>query len=115
MRLLAWVLGLLKLLASVLMLAGLLWGASALWFRLAGSISSAPARALILGVWVGGGLLCIAMLWQRRKARKGLVVYGTGFAAIALWWIMVHPGPDRPWAPLPVLQLVDQACAKLRR
>ena len=110
-----WVLGLLRLLASMLMLAGLLWGASALWFNLAGSVSSAPARALLLGAWVGGGLLCIAMLWQRRKARKGLVMYGLAFVAIMLWWITTHPSSNRPWAPAPVQQWVDRAWSSLQR
>jgi len=99
---------LLRLLASLLMLAGLLWGASALWFQLAGSVSSAPARALLLGAWVGGGLLCIAMLWQRRKARKGLLVYGLALAAIVLWWIAIHPAPNRPWAPPQVQQFAQR-------
>lgn len=110
-----WVLGLLRLVASLLMLAGLLWAAGALWFRLADSVSSAPARALLLGVWVGGGLLCIAMLWQRRKARKGLVMYGLAFASIALWWIAINPAPNRPWAPPQVQQFAERMYGLLPR
>lgn len=44
-----------KLIASLLMLAGVVWACGALWFQLAQTVKSGSARGLILGVWVGFG------------------------------------------------------------
>ena len=107
--------GLVKLLASLLMLVGMLWACGALWYQLAGSISSAPARALILGVWVGLSLYSIALLWQHRVPRA-LKIYLPLVAVILLWWSSIHPSNDRKWAPDVAQQLsgsVDGSIVKL--
>ncbi len=56
MRIAAFFIVLVKLLASLLMLAGVVWACGALWFQLAQSVKSGSARGLLLGVWVGVGL-----------------------------------------------------------
>ena len=81
MRIAGFFFGLLKLVASVLMLVGVVWACGALWYQLAGSVKSGSARGLILGAWVGVGLYCIYRLWQHR-APKALLIYSVLFAAI---------------------------------
>ena len=87
-----------KLIASLLMLAGVVWACGALWFQLAQTVKSGSARGLILGVWVGFGLYSIYLLWQQRVP-KGLLVYGVLLGAILVWWSTIHPSNTRRWAP----------------
>ncbi|MCD2164473.1 Lnb N-terminal periplasmic domain-containing protein [Comamonas koreensis] len=98
MRIAAFFIVLVKLLASLLMLLGVVWACGALWFQLAQSVKSGSARGLLLGVWVGVGLYCIYLLWQQRMP-KGLLIYGLLFAAILAWWASIQPSNTRKWAP----------------
>ena len=98
MRIAGFFFAIVKLIASLLMLVAVAWACGALWYQLAGSVTSASARGLILGVWVGVGLYCIYWLWQRRVA-KALLVFGVLLAAILLWWNTIQPSNTRRWAP----------------
>ncbi|MFG5777926.1 DUF4105 domain-containing protein [Comamonas sp. J-3] len=98
MRIAGFFLGIVKLIASLLMLGAVVWACGALWYQLAGSVTSASARGLILGVWVGVGLYCIFLLWQHRVP-KALLVFGVLLAAILLWWNTIQPSNTRRWAP----------------
>ena len=98
MRIAGFFFAIVKLIASLLMLVAVAWACGALWYQLAGSVTSASARGLILGVWVGVGLYCIYWLWQRRVA-KALLVFGFLLAAILLWWNTIQPSNTRRWAP----------------
>lgn len=98
MRIAAFFIVLVKLLASLLMLLGVVWACGALWFQLAQSVKSGSARGLLLGVWVGVGLYCVYLLWQQR-APRGLLIYGLLFAAILAWWASIQPSNTRRWAP----------------
>ena len=93
-----------KLLASVLMLAGVIWACGALWFQLAHTIKSGSARGLILGVWVGVGLYCIYLLWAQSMG-KSLLIYGVLMGAIVMWWSTITPSNNRQWAPEVAQQL----------
>ena len=98
MRIVGVLLVMIKLLVSLLMLAGVIWACGALWFQLAQTVQSGSARGLILGVWVGVGLYCIYLLWQRR-APRGLLIYGVLMGAILAWWSTILPSNNRQWAP----------------
>ena len=89
---------LVKLIASLFMLVGVVWACGALWFQLAGTVKSGSARGLILGVWVGVGLYSTYLLWQNRVP-KALLIYGVLFAAILAWWATIAPSNTRQWAP----------------
>ena len=89
---------LVKLIASLFMLVGVVWACGALWFQLAGTVKSGSARGLILGVWVGVGLYSTYLLWQHRVP-KALLIYGVLFAAILAWWATIAPSNTRQWAP----------------
>lgn len=69
MRIAAFFIVLLKLLASLLMLLGVVWACGALWFQLAQSVKSGSARGLLLGVWVGWA--CTASTCCGSSARLG--------------------------------------------
>ncbi len=115
MRMAGFFFGFVKLIASLLMLVGVVWACGALWYQLAGTVKSGSARGLILGVWVGVGLYCIYLLWQHRVPR-GLLIYGVLLAAILLWWATIKPQNNRPWAPDVAQQLsgrVDGHIAQL--
>jgi Domain of unknown function (DUF4105) len=73
-------------------LAGL-WGALAIWFRLA---PTPPLREIL-----AGGLLLMALLAMvclRLRRWRVIVLYGVCFAAIFGWWETLQPSNDRIWA-----------------
>lgn len=98
MRIAGFFFGLIKLIASLFMLAGIAWACGALWYQLASTLKSGSARGLILGVWVGVGLYCIYLLWQHRMPRA-LLIYGVLFAAVLAWWATIAPSNKRQWSP----------------
>ena len=98
MRIAGFFFALVKLIASLFMLAGVVWACGALWYQLAGTVKSGSARGLILGMWVGVGLYSTYLLWQNRVP-KALLIYGVLFAAILAWWATITPSNTRKWAP----------------
>lgn len=76
-----------------LVVAGVAWGALALWFD--GPASRPLAGALAVGLPVASlGLVAIV-----RPFRRGLVAALLPVVAVALWWSSIPPSNDRDWSP----------------
>jgi len=73
--------------------AGIAWGALALWF------DGPPSRALA-GTMVGGlALTSVLLATLIRPFRKGLVAALLPVVAVALWWASIPPSNTRDWTP----------------
>ena len=79
--------------AGLAMLCGGLWGAFAIWFRLA---PAPPLREILVGGLLLLALAAIVCLVLRRW--RLVVLYGVCFAAVFGWWTMLQPSNDRAWA-----------------
>jgi hypothetical protein len=76
----------------VLSLSGL-WGALAIWFRLA---PASPVREVLAGGFLLLGVVAIVCLALRRW--RVVALYGVCFVAIFAWWVTLQPSNDRVWA-----------------
>jgi hypothetical protein len=76
----------------VLLLSGL-WGALAIWFRLA---PAPPARELLAGGLLLLAVVAIVCLALRRW--RVVALYGVCFVAVFAWWATLQPSNDRAWA-----------------
>ena len=76
----------------VLLLSGL-WGALAIWFRLA---PAAPAREILAGGLLLLAVVAIVCLALRRW--RVVALYGVCFVAVFAWWMTLQPSNDRVWA-----------------
>lgn len=76
----------------VLLLSGL-WGALAIWFRLA---PAPPAREILAGGLLLLAVVAIVHLVLRRW--RGVALYGVCFVAVFAWWVTLRPSNDRVWA-----------------
>jgi len=80
----------LLLLRTVLVLPAL-WGAAALWF-------DGPASRALAGAAAGAcALVSVLLLFRTRPARRGLLLFALGFAALVTWWLSIPPRNDRDW------------------
>lgn len=84
----------LLVLASLLVLAGAVWGAFALWYQVP---AGTALKGIVAGLWAAFGLAAITLMW-RGQARRGLLFYAVGFAALLSWWAGIEPSKDRVWA-----------------
>ena len=76
----------------VLLLSGL-WGALAIWFRLA---PASPVREVLAGGLLLLGVVAIVCLALRRW--RVVALYGVCFVAVFAWWVTLQPSNDRVWA-----------------
>ena len=76
----------------VLLLSGL-WGALAIWFRLA---PAPPAREILAGGLLLLAVVAIVCLALRRW--RVVALYGVCFVAVFAWWVTLQPSNDRVWA-----------------
>src|SRR5579862_8144304 len=76
----------------VLLLSGL-WGALAIWFRLA---PASPDREVLAGGLLLLAVVAIVCLVQRRW--RVVALYGVCFVAVFAWWVTLRPSNDRVWA-----------------
>ena len=76
----------------VLLLSGL-WGALAIWFRLA---PASPDREVLAGGLLLLAVVAIVNLVLRRW--RVVALYGVCFVAVFAWWATLQPSNDRDWA-----------------
>src|SRR6185312_7253637 len=76
----------------VLLLSGL-WGALAIWFRLA---PAPPVREILAGGLLLLAVVAIVNLVLRRW--RVVAFYGVCFVAVFAWWATLQPSNDRAWA-----------------
>ena len=85
--------GILTLALAVIVLAGIVWGALALWL-------DGPASHLLAGMMVGGfALSTILLVLFVRPLTRGLLVALLPIVAVVLWWISTPPSNNRDWSP----------------
>jgi Domain of unknown function (DUF4105) len=78
---------------SVIVVAGISWGAMALWF-------DGPKSRMLAGAMAGGfALVSILLAAIVRPFLRGLAVALLPVAAVALWWTSIPPSNTRDWAP----------------
>jgi hypothetical protein len=79
--------------AELAVLLTWLWGALAIWFRLA---PASPLREILTG---GLALLALsAMICLGLRRWRVVLLYGACFVAIFGWWAALQPSNDRHWA-----------------
>ncbi len=76
----------------MLLLSGL-WGALAIWFRLA---PAPPVREILAGGLLLLAVVAIVYLVLRRW--RVVALYGVCFVAVFAWWATLQPSNDRAWA-----------------
>jgi hypothetical protein len=79
--------------AGVILLCTGLWGALAIWFRLA---PTPPLREILASGLLLLALAAVACLILRRW--WGVVLYGVCFVAVIGWWATLQPSNNRAWA-----------------
>jgi hypothetical protein len=78
---------------SVIVAAGVTWGAMALWF-------DGPQSRVLAATMAGGlGLVSLPLAVMVRPFLRGLAVALLPFGAVALWWPSIPPSITRDWAP----------------
>jgi Domain of unknown function (DUF4105) len=70
------------------------WGAFALWFQVPGGVL---LQGLGVGLWIAFSLAIIVILWRGRLA-LGALSFAVAFAALLIWWALIAPSNNRPWA-----------------
>ncbi|MDA3922831.1 MAG: DUF4105 domain-containing protein [Salinisphaera sp.] len=83
-----------RLVAELLIVAVLVYGAGALWFR-----GPAPEalRYVLFGVWIISGVAAIIGLVVTYWVT--LWIFAGATLVFAGWWTCITPSADRPWAP----------------
>src|SRR5208283_4645681 len=80
-------------LLSVIVIAGVAWGAMALWF-------DGPRLRVIAGALAGGLVLAsCALAFLIRPFLRGLVAALMPVIVVALWWTAIAPSNTRDWTP----------------
>jgi hypothetical protein len=80
-------------LLSVIVIAGVAWGAMALWF-------DGPPSRLLAGTMAGGLVLAsCALAFLIRPFLRGLVAALMPVIVVALWWTAIAPSNTRDWTP----------------
>ena len=78
---------------SAIVVAGVAWGALALWF-------DGPISRVLAGTMAGGlALTSIALAALVRPFLKGLVAALLPVVAVAVWWASIPPSNTRDWSP----------------
>ena len=78
---------------SAIVVAGVAWGALALWF-------DGPISRVLAGTMAGGlALTSIALAALVRPFLKGLVAALLPVVAVAVWWASIPPSNTRDWPP----------------
>jgi hypothetical protein len=79
--------------AGLILLCTGLWGALAIWFRLAPTPPLREILASLLLLLVVGAVACLVL-----RRWWGVALYGVCFAAVLGWWAMLQPSNNRAWA-----------------
>jgi hypothetical protein len=80
-------------LLSVTVVAGVAWGAFALWF-------DGPDSRMLAGTIAGGmAFVSLALASLVRPYLRGLVAALLPVVVVALWWISIAPSNTRDWTP----------------
>jgi hypothetical protein len=81
------------LMLSVIVVAGVTWGALALWF-------DGPQSRVLAGTMAGGlALFSILLAVLVRPILRGLGAALLPLVAVALWWTSIPPSNTRDWTP----------------
>ena len=80
-------------LAALAMLGAGLWGATAIWVRLA---PTTPTREILSGSLLLLAFAAIVCMVLRRW--RVVILYGACAVAVLAWWAMLQPSNDRVWA-----------------
>ena len=83
----------LQLLAGLVLVLAIAWGALALWF------DGPSARGLAGGLAAGFVLLSLALLALVRPFRRGLLAALVPVIAVIVWWTSIPARNDRNWYP----------------
>jgi hypothetical protein len=82
-----------RLLLSVIVVAGVAWGALALWF-------DGPSSRVLAGTMAAGlALVSIALAALIRPFLRGLVAALLPVVVVAVWWASIPPSNTRDWSP----------------
>lgn len=84
-----------RILLSLVLLLGAVWGVSALWYRLPFADAGRVAVAILWGVLM---LAAVVLLWRHRRW-QGLALAAAGWVALLVWWSTILPSNDRAWQP----------------
>jgi hypothetical protein len=80
-------------LLSLIVVAGVAWGALALWF-------DGPDSHMLAGTMAGGmAFVSLALAAFVRPFLKGLVIALLPVVVVALWWTSIAPSNARDWTP----------------
>jgi hypothetical protein len=81
------------ILLSMIVIAGVAWGALALWF-------DGPHSSVLAGTMAGGmGTVSILLAALLRPFLRGLMYALLPVVAVALWWTSIPPSNTRDWSP----------------
>ena len=82
-----------RVLLSVIVVAGVAWGALALWF-------DGPSSRVLAGTMAAGlALVSIALAALIRPFLRGLVAALLPVVVVAVWWASIPPSNTRDWSP----------------
>jgi hypothetical protein len=82
-----------RLLLAPFLLAGIAWGAAALWI-------DGPASRALAGLLAGGFALAgLAALVAVRPTLRAALAIAALVGAVAFWWLRIPPRNDRDWFP----------------
>ena len=78
---------------SAIVLAGVAWGALALWF------DGPHSRVLAATLCVAMGLTSVLLATQVRPSLRGLLAASLPVVLVAAWWASIAPSNSRDWSP----------------
>jgi len=68
------------------------WGVVALWYQAPGA-----AGKIVMALWALFSAAVLASFWQGRML-LGVAAFALAFAALLVWWSLIPPRNDLPWA-----------------
>jgi hypothetical protein len=99
-----------RLLAGVMLLGMVIWGALAVYYS---DLASAGFRTALSSTFILGTVIGLLFVRPRRRAVVGFFIV---FAGIVMWWLAIPPSNDRDWQPdVAVLPYASTAARPISR